>query len=332
VATVAKELSSSCNGIPDLRSYTVGYDSLIRDDERGWARKTAEHLGIPNKYMPLDRIRLFDQWDEISRMVPEPIDDPVFAGLLELFRTVGAECRVALSGEGADNLMHFQMWPYIKELRRQRLWIRLATETTTFAWVRPFPWRGAAHKLRSLTRKVSQDSGFPTWIASEFAKRMGLRQRWEERSILETPRNRHLVRPWGHGSLALPQWTSMFEVQDPGVTHCNVEVCYPFLDLRMVEYLLAIPTFPWLYRKDLIRKAMRGRMHEASLLRRKTPLPASPVTSQLQDKAPNSIRAWPLAGRTNAFVRSSMINSSCGTITRQQFRAYCLDRWLKKLE
>jgi asparagine synthetase B (glutamine-hydrolysing) len=208
----------------------------------------------------------------------------------------------------------------------------LAAEATAFAWVRPFPWRGAVRKLQSLARKIGKVSGFPTWIAPEFAQRVGLRQRWEERATLEKPRKRHLVRPWGHSSLALPQWTSMFEVQDPGVTHCNVEVCYPFLDLRIVEYLLAIPTFPWLYRKDLIRKAMRGRMHEASLLRRKTPLPASPVTSQLRDKRADSNHSWTLDGRTNAFVSSSMINSSCGTITREQFRAYCLDRWLKTLK
>jgi len=332
VATVAKELSKHNNGVPNLCSYTVGYDSLIPDDERPWASKTAQHLGIPNKYIPLDHIQLFDQWDEICRIIPEPIDDPVFAGMLELFRTAAAECRIVLSGEGADNLMYFQMWPYIQELRRQHLWIRLAAETTAFAWARPFPWRGAARKLQSLTRKITQDSGFPTWLAPEFAKRMGLRKRWEKRAALESPRNPHSVRPWGHGSLALPQWTNMFEVQDSGVTHCNVEVSYPFLDIRIVEYLLAIPTFPWLYRKNLIRKTMRGRMPESLLLRRKTPLPAGPVTSQLQNKRPNSIHAWALGGQTTAFVTSSMINSSCGTITREQFRAYCLDRWLKNLE
>ena len=331
VATVAKELSNSRNGFPDLRSYTVGYDSLFPDDERRWARKTAQYLGIFNTYLPLDHIQLFDQWDEVSRIVPEPIDDPLFTGLLELFRAVAAECRVVLSGEGADNLMYFQMWPYIQELRRQGLWMRLANEATMFAWVRPLPWRGATRRLQSLTRKISQDSGFPRWIAPEFAERAGLRKRWQERASLEAPANRHLVRPRGHGSLALPQWTNMFEVQDSGVTHCNVEVCYPFLDLRMVDYLLAVPTFPWLYKKHLIRKAMRGRMPEPSLLRRKTPLPADPVTSRLRDEARSSIHKWTLEGQINAFVSPSKINSSCGTITREQFRAYCLDRWLKSI-
>jgi len=329
VAATAKELSSSRNAIPDLRSYTVGYDSLLPDDEGPRARETAEYLGIPNKYISLDHVKPFDQWDEVSRIIPEPIDDPLWAGPLELFRTIAAECRVVMSGEGADNLMYFQMWPHIQELRRQRLWIRLAKETATFARVRPFPWRGATRKLQSLALKVSQYSGFPRWIAPEFVKRADLHTRWRERAILEAPANRHLVHPRGHGSLALPHWTNMFEFQDPGVTHCNVEVYYPFLDLRMVDYLLAIPPFPWLYHKNLIRKAMRGRIPEASLLRRKTPLAADPVMSKLWDRAGNSIQKWTLNGRTNAFVSPSMINSSCGRITREQFRAYCLDRWLK---
>ena len=41
----------------------------------------------------------------------------------------------------------------------------------------------------------------------------------------------------------------MFEQESPGVTHSPVETCYPFLDLRIVNYLLAIPPFPWFFQK-----------------------------------------------------------------------------------
>jgi len=46
----------------------------------------------------------------------------------------------------------------------------------------------------------------------------------------------------------------MFEKNDPGVTHAPVEVRYPFVDLRLMEYLLAIPAFPWAYKKRAVPK------------------------------------------------------------------------------
>ena len=69
---------------------------------------------------------------------------------------------------------------------------------------------------------------------------------------------RHPILPAGHASLALPHWTHMFEQENPGVTRQPVEVRHPFIDLRVVEFLLALPPFPYFLEKKLLRDAMIG--------------------------------------------------------------------------
>jgi asparagine synthase (glutamine-hydrolysing) len=331
VAAVAKELSDdggNC-GSPRLCTFTVGYESLIPDDGRAYARATAERLGIPNKFLAIDDVELFDLWDE-GTYFPEPIDDPLYAGSLRLFSIVAGDCRVAFSGEGADNLMYFQMWPYVQDLGRHRQWIRLAAETASFAWVRPFPWLGIAGRLNSLTGKINHDSRFPGWIAPEFASRTGLRDRWRQGGGLSIPSNHHPIRPKSHASLMLPHWTNMFEFQDPGVTRRNFEVRYPFLDLRMVDYLLAIPSYPWLYKKELMRKAMVSRLPLSLLSRPKSPLSANPVARKLHATGGRWMNDRALDGRINEFVSTTALRLLCGSIEPETLRPFCLDFWLKQ--
>ena len=332
VATIAQEFSRNRGGIPKVMSYTVGYDSLIPDEERLYARELADHLGISNRYLALDRIQFFQRWDDAKYRFPEPIDNPMSAGLFEYFQMVSSDCGVALSGEGADNLMYFQMWPYIKELRRNREWSRLATETAWFLWIRPFPWLGISTRIQSFVGKVKGQGGLPAWIAPEFIKREGLEERWNECNGSGLPREQHLSRTRAHASMLLPQWTNFFELQDPGVTHYAVAVRYPFLDLRMVEYLLAIPAFPWTYKKKLLREAMINKMPERLRLRPKTPLSADPSAVKIRERGMQWIKSKPLSERVCGFVAPSMLDGFHVTIDVEQFRPYCLDLWLQGVQ
>jgi len=74
----------------------------------------------------------------------------------------------------------------------------------------------------------------------------------------------------------------MFELENAGVPRDPLEMRYPFLDLRIVNYLLALPPFPWFFQKMLLREAMAGRIPEAIRMRPKTPLQGDPVSAQLR--------------------------------------------------
>jgi asparagine synthase (glutamine-hydrolysing) len=79
-----------------------------------------------------------------------------------------------------------------------------------------------------------------------------------------------------------PMWPALFEGYDPGVTRVPVEVRHPFFDLRLVDFLLALPALPWCSDKELLREASRGILPDVVRLRCKSPLLADPLTVILQ--------------------------------------------------
>jgi asparagine synthase (glutamine-hydrolysing) len=267
----------------DLRAYTILHGHLARDRDPAHAAQLAAALQMPLQHIYMDNVQPFDQFISAQPIAPEPVDDPLFAGLFLSFQEIAAHCRVALSGEGSDNLMHFKMWPYVADLRCNADWRRLLRELSQYAWRRPFPWRGLLVRLQGLFGKGETAARpFPKWIAPDFAKRLDLPARWRAGQPRPAPPQRHPIHPAAHASLYLPQWTRMFELENPGVTKCPVELRYPFLDLRVVEYLLAIPPFPWFFQKTLLRRAMAGLVLDSVRLRPKTPFVADPLLLQLQ--------------------------------------------------
>src|ERR1700681_745879 len=81
--------------------------------------------------------------------------------------------------------------------------------------------------------------------------------------------------------MANSMWPKIFELQDAGVTRIPVEVRHPIFDLRLVNFLLALPRLPWCSDKELLREAARGILPDSVRLRRKSPLVADPFIALL---------------------------------------------------
>jgi len=60
-----------------------------------------------------------------------------------------------------------------------------------------------------------------------------------------------------------------------------VETRHPFFDIRLVTFLLSLPTVPWCIGKQIIREAMAGILPPEIIRRRKTPLAGNPVAELL---------------------------------------------------
>ena len=131
------------------------YESLFQDEEGAYAQDTADFLNIPMRFIALDHVQPFERWDDPCRSVPEPVDDPCFAGLFDQFQAISADCRVVLCGEGADNLMHFEMWPYVKDMMRNREWRSLLAEAPRYLRVRFNLARTEAPPTARLFRKAT---------------------------------------------------------------------------------------------------------------------------------------------------------------------------------
>lgn len=126
-----------------------------------------------------------------------------------------------------------------------------------------------------------------------------------------------------------PQWTGFFESDDPGVTHYPVEVRYPFLDLRIVNYLFAIPVFPWAYKKKLLRDSMFKKLPEMVRLRRKTPILVDPITTKIEQSGNKCINSGPPSAHAAEFLDLRRLANSYRNIGPEEIRAYCLEKWLR---
>jgi len=329
IAATARELAG---GTLDLRAYTVVYESLIPDEDGEHARGVAEFLKIPQQRIPMDALQPFERWDEPETMSPEPVDDPYFAGLFDQYRTIAADCRVVLSGEGADNLMDFQMWPFAQDLVRNQEWGSLFRETSRYLWLRPSVLPGLKRRVQGLFGKDPTAPVYPRWLVPDFARRLNLKDRAREWSELPAARP-HPVLPKAHASLSLPHWSAMFEYQDAGVTRCPVEVRLPFLDLRVVNFLLALPPFPLFFEKQLLREVVAGRLPENVRTRRKTPMAGSPLLTHLRQTKTGWMDKMAWDAQMDSYVKRTELatfqNETNAEQAHSAVRPLCLNFWLQ---
>jgi asparagine synthase (glutamine-hydrolysing) len=336
VAAVAKAVTGKSAAATEIRAYTYVYESLIPDREGDYAREVAEFLRIPVRLMAMDETKLFERWDDPELNGPEPVEDPFLAGISDAYRDISADCRVLLSGEGCDDLMDFQMWPYVDDLRRRGEWRQLLTDVANYVWVRPFPWRGIRARALRFAGKDPDQPVYPRWLAPEFTRRANLKERWKEQDELPKSWAAHPIHPRGHGSMTQPVWTHLFEQEDSGATRYPVETRYPFLDLRVVNYLLALPPFPWFYRKMLLREAMAGRLPETVRMRTKTPLQSDPVLAQLRRTGAEVCKKIQWSKDLNGYIDSSAVLLPHDKMSSEQIstnlRPYCLNIWLQSAQ
>lgn len=332
LAATAQELSAESAAPTDLRAYTVTYEALLPDRDGEHARKVAEFLRIPIRCLPMDGLELFERWGDAELSWPEPVDDPFFAGLFDQYGAIAADCRVVLEGEGIDNLMDFQIWPYARHLLENREWLRLLIHGARYLRARRSPWRGIRRRVKAIFVKSSKSTAFPKWFATDFARRIDIEARWRECSdIRVTPA--HPVAPRAHASMSLPEWCRLFELENAGVTRCPVEVRHPYLDLRIVNYVLALPPFPWAFEKTLLREAMVGHLPENIRRRPKTPFAGSTLVEKLKRPEASWIDHANWCGEIERYVDRSALPRLSGEENSERadvaIRPLCLNFWLQ---
>jgi asparagine synthase (glutamine-hydrolysing) len=334
VAAMARDLSIRPCGATDLRAFTTIYESLESDSDRVHAGETAEFLKIPIRFQPLDSVQPFDPQHEANLNCPEPVDDPFYSSLADGSRLIAAECRVALSGEGNDNLMSPEIGPYWKNLVHRGDWG--IASSIAFQYVRLKSRSGLAirRRIRRFLGKDSNIRPLPKWIAADFARRVDLTARWKEGNQAPTADGGpHPIRPEGHASLSSSNWTRMFELENAGVTLQPVEILYPFLDLRVVNFLLSIPSFPWFFEKFLLREAMIGRLPEGVRNRPKTPVAEDPLVLRLPaiERLQNDSNLW--TKEVDQFVDRLSLPFAGGqqssVVLQSLLRPLCLNFWLQ---
>jgi asparagine synthase (glutamine-hydrolysing) len=335
VAATAKELSRR-GGSLDLRAFTMVYDRLISDQERYYSGLVAKALSIPIRYLVLDDYALYERWDEPELRCPEPNDFPLTAHVLDHLTRIAAHSRVMLSGDGGDPvLLHSRLY-FDETLKNFRLGTILACIGRHLWLFKRFP-RIGFHSVLSDMLGLSRPPWrppYPIWLNDSFAARLDLRARYEQRS--KEPEPVHPTRPEAYRSLTDHCWQNSFERADPGWTCVPVEGRYPFFDLRLVNYLLAIPPIPWFVSKDLLRASTRGILPEPIRLRPKTPLAEDPLLKRLQHRDVDWIDHFDSTPELAEYVDRNRVPTVAGANDCDQYWVnmgpLSLNYWLKNLK
>ena len=292
LAAVAREQGAT------VHAFSVVYDSLIPDRERHFSTLAAEHLNIPITHIDADRYSLFD--GEMDQ--PEPfLVSPLTGQFNELLRLCAEFSPIALTGYDGDALMH--------EPQPSRLRIRT--------------------RIKRMLRKQDEKDLFPEWIDESFATRTNLRDRWTQ--CWTNPVDRG-TRPVTMRALNSKIWTALFEGYDPASTKLGLEVRHPFLDLRLVEYLLAIPVTPWCVHKHILRRAMKDKLPPAILNRPKTALAGDPALQLARRASVRWLDSFEVSPQLRAFVnlnrRRSVADEQTSDGLWANLRVFALNYWL----
>jgi asparagine synthase (glutamine-hydrolysing) len=171
----------------------------------------------------------------------------------------------------------------------------------------------------------NRESAYPSWLTYKFEAGLQLREKWHALNSPQKPL--HPVRPKAYASLQAPLWQCLFEHFDPEVTKASFEARHPFLDIRMLRFLLAVPPLPWCRAKYLFRKAMRGRLPSQVLRRGKT----TPNSRSLETFLAKFCRSpfHPAAEVREYIDPNRLPNSSALVDVEGNLRVRSLNHWLK---
>ena len=292
-ATAAAQLPR--NGA--LQGITIVYDHLIPDQERKYAAIVGSYLGMRAEFIVGDNYQLFERCEPPGFSFPEPNELELAAMYEDQYRLAAAHGPVMLTGEGGDpglipslSFYRGKRFPrlvsgmaryYLSHGRHPRLGFRLA-------YLR---WRGLP------TNKLD---AYPNWLEPNFESRANLRERW--RNAMGEPVSAHPDRPAAYECVSLPDWAGFFEYSDTGYTRARLEVRHPLMDLRILRFMLRLPTLPWCADKELLRLAMRGSLPKEVLSRPKAPLAGDPLIGMLRKMGSIQMTKFAPAAELDNFI------------------------------
>ena len=85
------------------KTFTVGYDNK-KYSEIDYAKELSEKIGVKNISKKISKKEYFDKFNDIQYYMDEPLADPSAAALYFVANIASKHVKVALSGEGADEI------------------------------------------------------------------------------------------------------------------------------------------------------------------------------------------------------------------------------------
>ena len=335
VCAIANRLALTRRTSGELKAFTISWRPIMDDPEPGFAKVMARHLGLAHEVLEEERI-LTDE-DTNRPTTPEPIPELFFGRACRLYRAISSHSRVVLSGDGGDDVLLGESWPYLRYLANRGEWRQIAKRFGgyLFRHGRIPPLRGGFQvRLRRLFRRDYRPAQPPSWLNPEFVNRIHAHSSVNASPLPEVPV--HPFHPRAYRSLHSGYWASVLEEEDAGWTRVPLETRAPLLDLRLIQFLLRLPPVPWCMNKELTRRAMKDLLPVEILRRKKAPMTRDPLEAwQGQPR-------WRLEFPKNPpklfheFVKwddwIATFENSKGSLSRENLYPLAFLRWLKDVE
>jgi asparagine synthase (glutamine-hydrolysing) len=256
------------------------FERLMADDEKHFASLAASYLGIELTLRAGDDLVYDPHW----RSLPMRRSEPSIATLsARPDRMVAieqsAQARVWFFGEGPDNALMFEQRAYFSWLLARRDWRRLGEAGLDYVRAKGLDgWGQTLRRYVGRRAAPEEPTELPVWLDTKLAERVGL----EERLRSSEQPDSHPWHPRAIASFNDPIWSALFAGFDSDEAMAPIVWRHPYLDLRVLQFMLSVPPVPWARRKLLLREAMQGRLPAAVLARNKTPLAQSPFDQPLR--------------------------------------------------
>ncbi len=303
------------------------YEALLEDDETEFSKLAAGHLGIDLELTAVDDSTYDPSWRAHRVSTAEPWASVVRARHEQsMLQSMAAEADVWFEGEGPDNALRFERDAYFSWLVRQRRWLRLAEAGWLYLRAKGLSgWAQTFRRYASTATAPRSALALPEWMDRDLVRQLHLEERLA--ALEKGAQPPHSWHPAAMASFEDPIWQAMFADFEVEESLAPLSWRHPFLDLRVLQFMLSLPPVPWARRKLVIRQAMRGRLPAAILEREKTPLRRDPT-----DLAMRNRKLTPFA-RPAELARWADLDRVAGTevtplTVRPLLAVHALDYWL----
>lgn len=177
-------------------------------------------------------------------------------------------------------------------------------------------------------------SNYPPWLASEFEAAICTYDRWRE--LHQPAASNHRWYPDVYSLWENGYWSKVLELEDAEWTGAALQTRVPFLDVRVLRFLLSVPPAPLCIDKELLRILMKDELPKDILSRPKTPLAGDQLHIQarrgmwsplpLPDPSPAATNFVDWQGLV------SWLQQTSGALLWRDMRPLLLSLWLKAIE
>ncbi|MEZ5899116.1 MAG: asparagine synthase-related protein [Hyphomicrobiaceae bacterium] len=307
------------------------YQRLIDDQEEYYSGLIAKRLGVAHTVVPMDDTSYDPHWFEMPTTLAEPSDAIIIRRFEEaMHKDMAQRSRIWLYGEGPDNALTFEWRPYFRWLARQRRFGRLGIAIAQLIATTPQrEWKLAWQRLSSFNRLwIDAPPPVPdNWLNPDFIDGTNYDHYCAEHYRLRAVS--HPWRPRAFASLTSSIWPATLESMDPVLAKAPIDYRHPYLDTRVIEFLVRLPPVPQSRAKSIVRHAMTGLLPEEVLRRPKTPLVNDPLQRLVHERP---LPAFKTESPIHAYVDTAKLEAAYreGHGRQSLLNAHVLDHWLTR--